>query len=284
MNKMSKFFIAVSLMMVAVNGQATVVAWNNDFSGAINANFTTFTAGAGALVSQSGDQMVLNTGGATGARQGAVNTLTDETGTLTQFNSAPLYNFYDHQVKVRFDIASMTGTPGAGRNVFYFTVGNDSAGNYMPSTSLLDNGVSISLEQVSTGWRLTSLSYSNATYIAGTGGVIANISGAPTALVYTLDGTQVAISLEGAAISSIGSAGSGTVGGTALTSSVADISANISDYHLAFGAYNYGAVTAGTVVTLDSFIAEAIPEPSTLGLLVVVSSVAILGFRNNICM
>ena len=71
-----------------------------------------------------------------------------------------------------------------------------------------------------------------------------------------LNGTQATIQLEDATIDSTGSAGSGTVGGVELSVTLADFSANITGYTMAFGAWNFGAVDEKTVVTLDAVTVE----------------------------
>jgi len=238
--------------------------WSNDFSEAsLNANYTVFKAGAGAAVTQTGGQLVMNTAVVNGSAQAAVNTTTDQTGTVTIFNGANLYNFYNHQVKVRFDIASITGTSGTGRNVFYLSIGDDTAGNYAPQGNVLDNGIGFRIEQISTGWRIM---YTGLVNGIESGGTVALIGGVPTAITYTLEGTSATIQMEGATITAVGSLGSGTTGGTDLTVALADLSTNISGYTMAFGAYNWGNISEKTVVTLDSITVEVIPEPATLGL------------------
>ena len=76
--------------------------------------------------------------------------------------------------------------------------------------------------------------------------------GPPSAITYVLNGTQGTIQLEGATIAAVGSAGNGIVGGVELSVALADLSANISSYTMAFGAWNFGTVDEKTVVTLDA--------------------------------
>lgn len=228
-----------------------VSMWDDDFSGALSSNWTVFTQGAGASVTHTNSTMVLDTGGPNTTRQAAVSTTTDETGTVSNFNGAALYNFYDHQVSTRFDIASITGSNATKRNVFYFSIGDDAGGNYMPMDGVIDDGIGFVIEQVTASpyWRIM---YTTSDGGVGTGSVVANLSGVPSAITYTLHGTDATIQMEGATITAVGSAGSGTVGGSNLTATVADFSANISGYTLAYGAYNRGDVAEQTVVTLDN--------------------------------
>ena len=236
------------------------VLWDEDFSGAsLNANFTEFTQGAGAEVVQAGGQLVMDTGVAAGSAHAALNTVSDQSGTLTQTNGAALYNFYNHPVQARFDIASISGSSGNKQNVFYFSVGEDADGKHMPQINVLDNGLGFRLEQTDSNstWQIIYQALDGAANAGN--GTVAILSGAPTAITYTLSGTQAAIQLEGATFTALG-IGNGTLGGSNMTVAVADLSANISEYRLAFGAYNLGGVVEKTVVTLDAFNVELISD------------------------
>ncbi|RKX38053.1 MAG: hypothetical protein DRP64_16360, partial [Verrucomicrobia bacterium] len=222
--------------------------WDDGFD-SLNPNWTVLTL-AGS-VSQTTGQLVLDTGVASGTAQAQVSTLTDETGTITSVGGEAAYNYYDHQLSARFDIASIAGTPdGANqRNTFYFSIGDDAAGNF--NSWAMDNGLAITLEQLHhpdvDRWRLVVT-----TKVSGTETVeaIGDLSGLPAALVYTLDGTHAAIEVEGAIFT--GSGWTISDGGAKLSGNASDLSANLSDYHLAFGAYNLGTVTEKTVVILDA--------------------------------
>jgi hypothetical protein len=85
---------------------------------------------------------------------------------------------------------------------------------------------------------------------------VAKISGVPSLLTYTLNGTHATIQIEGATILAIGRAGSGSVGGTQLVVNLEDLSEHISGYTMAFGAYNLGDVAERTIVSLDAISAE----------------------------
>ena len=258
MNKRIKFNMAVVLFaMTGLMAQAGV-AWNDTFDGSLNANWTIYHNGSGSAVLQTGGQMVMDTGIKAGAAQAAVNTLTDQTGSTTTFNGADLYDFYSHQVSVRFDIASMTGVADGGRNVFYLSIGDDSIGNFAPQATVLDNGVGLSIEHlVGDVWRINNESFVDAARVLNE--IVGNISGVPSALTYTLNGTQLGIELEGATFTGTGLA--------TATSTVADLSSNITDYNLAFGGYNRGVLLEKTVVTLDDVNITVIPEPAIAGML-----------------
>jgi len=283
MKEMTRIVTTVSaLLLLAAGPLQAAVIWDDDFSGAsLNTNFTQFRQGAGAGSTQADGQLVMDVGVTNTSAQAAVNTTTDQTGTITTFNGEKLYNFYDHQVKARFDIASISGVNGSNRNTFYFSIGDDVDGNYAPVNGALDNGIGFTLEQVtvssSTYWRL---GYNHLTAGVAGGGVVADISGVPTSLTYTLEGTEAIILMLGATITKVGSFGNGTVGGTDLTVALADLSANISGYTMAFGARNQGAVDAKTVVTLNSFEVTVVPEPSTFALLAA-SLTALMLFRRR---
>jgi hypothetical protein len=249
-----------------LTGQIT--AWNDSFaSGTVNSNFTQFTAGSGASVTQSGGQMILDTAVVNGSAQAAVNTTTDATGTISTFNGADLYDFYSHEVQLSFDVASMTGSTTALRNVFFISIGEDAAGNFAPISSVLDNGIGLSFEYVAstTTFRIFYNEFVNA--VEQNAGVVANLSGAPTGIDLSYNGTNLNISLTGATATTIGNKGIGTIGGSDLGVVMNDLSANIGTYSIAFGSFNLGNVSAATVTTLNSFSATAIPEPGSYALL-----------------
>lgn len=229
-----------------VGGQTNVI-WNESFTNTLlNTNWTEFTQGAGAGLVQTAGQLVMDAGVSNSAAQAALNTITDQTGTITTSGGQPLYNFYHHQVTARFDIASISGANGSGRNEFYFSIGDDADGKHQPQGNALDDGIGFRLEQVGdpSSWRII---YQALVGAAASGGTVANLSGVPSAITVVLNGTQATILLEGATSAD---------GDSVLTQTLADYSANISGYTLAFGAFNLGTVTEKTVVTLDAVSIE----------------------------
>lgn len=256
------------------------VVWDDRFDGgSLNPNLTQNENGRGARSTQVGGTLEMDTGSTTASAQASVCTTINQAGTLTNYNGAALYNFYNHQVQARFDIASISGTSAINsRNIFYFSIGDD-AGNghgekisYLPLNGVMDKGIGFRLEQHKGAWRLT---YGSLVDAKLTGGVVATLKGKPDAITFTLDGTQATIQLEGTTINSLGKVGSGARGGTELMLVLDDLSAEISSYTMAYGAYNYGNnVTDKTVVSLNSVRVTlgssevvGIPEPSSYALL-----------------
>ena len=252
-NRIQLFWRLTILSMLVMAAQASV-PWDDGFDGALNPNWTVYEHVG--TVAQTNSQMVLGVGTVDGSAQAAVNTLRDETGLITTFDGAELYNFYNHPVSVRFDIASIVGTPNGpnGRNVFYFSIGDDSYGNYAPVGSIMDDGLGFRLEQLDTGggafWRLYYIELVSG---GSTETLVAHLNGLPTTLVYRLAGTNASVQLEGTTVSFANWAADGDT----LTGSVADLSSNITTYTLAFGAYNLGAVSTPTEVTLNSLKIES---------------------------
>jgi len=203
---------------------------------------------------QVGGTLKMDTRSPAAGAQASVSTTTNQAGNLSTYNGSALYNFYKHPVQARFDIASISDTPvGISRNIFYFSIAEetDKGGgkkiSYVPLQSAMDLGIGFRLEQHNEVWRLTYGSLVNAQL---TGGMVATLKGKPDAITFTLDGRQVTIQLEGTAIRSPGKVGRGE---TELTVELDDLSAQISSYTMAYGAYNYGNnLTDKTVVTLDS--------------------------------
>ncbi len=228
-------------------GGQTNIAWDDSFgSAALNAHWTVYTQGSSAAVSQTGGQLIMDVNSSNTSTQATLHTMLNQDGDSTVDSGAKLYDFYDHPVTVRFDIASISGDPGSKRNVFYFSIGDDADGKYQPQNNALDNGIGFRLERQGdpAAWRIVYQALQGA---SASGGTVADITGMPTAITYTLNGAQATIELEGA---------TSTSGDSVLTQTLADLSTNISGYTLAFGAWNYGAVNEKTVVTLNAVSIE----------------------------
>ncbi|MGB0413884.1 MAG: sulfatase [Coraliomargarita sp.] len=227
-------------------GQINTV-WDDRFTSAeLNGNWTVTTQGSSATVSLAGGQLVMDVGATNTSTRAALHTTLNQNGESTVGSGAKLYDFYDHPVTVRFDIASISGQPGDKRNVFYFSIGDDADGKYQPQSNALDDGIGFRLEQQGNpaAWRIVYQALQRA---SASGGTVADLNGLPTAITYTLDGTQATIELEGT---------TSTGGDSVLTQTLADLSANISGYTLAFGAWNFGEVAEQTIVTLNAVSIE----------------------------
>ncbi|VGO13650.1 Arylsulfatase [Pontiella desulfatans] len=229
-------------------GGQTNVIWSESFGEAsLNTNWTAYTQGSGASVIQTGGQLVLDASITNKSAQAALNTTTDQTGTMTTFVGEKLYNFYDHPVIARFDIASISGTNGTGKSEFFFSIGDDAVGKYQPQGNALDDGIGFRLEQAGSpgAWRIVYQALEGA---SASGGTVANLSGIPSAITYVMDGAQATILLEDSTDTSNGS--------SEVTVTLEDYSANITGYTLAFGVFNLGNVDTKTVATLDAVSIE----------------------------
>ena len=249
LNKWLMVGVLAYAAVLAATAQADVL-WSEPFDGTqLNTNWTEFAHGAGAGATQSVGQVVLDTGITASTAHAALSTTTDQSGSVSIHAGEPLYNINAHPVTVRFDIASITGTPDGSRNVFYFSIGDDADGNYMPKSPFLDDGIGFSVEQLDAGWRIN---YSALVGGVESFGLVADLNGLPSAITYTLDGTLATIELEGT---------TSTGGDSVLTQTLADLSANLSGYTMAFGAFNRGAVSQKTVVTLNKVTVSAVAPP-----------------------
>ena len=256
---MSKKVGLLVLVAVIATGSGAEELWRDEFDGvALRSGLEKRLRGVGALVVQRAGQLVMDTGAAVGSAQAAVSTVTDQAGREVLPGGARVFNFYDHPVKIRFDIESIAGRPavraGGSRNIFYFSIGDDAEGNYAPQAKVLDAGIGFCLEQLDTGdgpvWRIVYMALKDGSSDGETG-VAANLSGRPSALSVVLDGRVATINLEGAVIDKMGALGTGAKGGQSLEVELADLSSAVSGYTLAFGAYNLGTVAEKTVVTLQ---------------------------------
>ena len=254
MKGIGKWWMGVFLS-VGLSVQAGIV-WDVDFSEVPSSAATAFQAGDAAILRPAG-QIVLDAGSVPGGIVG-LRTSSDETGNATTFNGAPLYNFYNHQVSLRFDIASIAGTPNGpdGRNAFFCYFGELD----------MSEGVLFRLEQLNTGtgdrWRLAC-----ETRVAAqaTERVVATFSAQPTALSFELKGTRSIIGVKGAIITGTSDSGLPGAGSTIMEWPIDDLSANIKDYVISFGVFNIGAPLARTVVALDAFQAEVSADQISTG-------------------
>lgn len=232
---------------------AAETVWDERFEGRVlNSNLVEFVKGVDAFVVQQDSKLLLDTNMIVGSAQAAVSTRTDQTGEFNGVREEQLYDYHAHPVEVHFDIASIKGASGSGRNVFYCSIGEDADGNYMPQKDVLDNGIGISLEQWgdASTWRLSCGVFRNGKAEVA---VVAVLSGLPSALTYTMTKGRIFIELEGATVDLVGSAGSAYPGASEVTVAVEDLSDVVSEYTLAFGAYNLGEVASATVVSLNRF-------------------------------
>jgi hypothetical protein len=258
--------MAHSALLIAVAGplQAEVVVWNDDFSGpSINSNLTVVTAGPGANVTQTGGQLIMNTGSTTGSARALI--VTDKTSTgATTIGSDLVFDYMANAVTSTFNIAGVTtDIDGANptRPTFFLTIGQDARSIYYPGTGL-DYGVGIALEYLDAlgYWRFAARTANNR---VATEDYLGNLSALPTSVTYTINNTAASISIAGATFTS---------GGTGTSSSAitfGDLSgvAAFTQRNLAFGAFNAGTVDPQTVATLNAFQVTVVPEPSTFALI-----------------
>jgi hypothetical protein len=236
-------WIVISLL-AAVGVQAGVV-WDDSFDGAsLNANLSVSASAVGS-VTQTGGQLQMFLSGNDAFQRAKVVTSSGQNGEMQHYNGADLYDFTDHQVSVRFEIASFLGTPAdiSNFNAFHVGIGelNASAG--------VATGVKIDLAKRNNAgsdlWRLE---------LDGFGALIQLVlDGMPTAFEFDLEGTNLTLRVEGTTFTS----GLDTYSWTFNSGTAAS-------YELMFGAYNKGTPTVGTQVTLDSFEVTTVPYSYTI--------------------
>ncbi len=213
--------------------EVTKDIWDDSFDGgSLNANLSVNASADGSVTQTNGQlQMSISTTG--GGQRAKVVTSSGQNGEV-ELGGADLYDFTDHQVSARFDIASFTGTPNTGGNFNVFHVGIGVLNNDGDVTT----GVSINLEQrlneEGVWWRFE---------LEGFDSVIRpELNGLPSAFEFDLGGTTLTLRVEGTTFTTDSDTYSWT-----FNSGTAD------SYALMFGAYNRGTPVAGTQVTLDSF-------------------------------
>ena len=259
---------AASLILAASTSLQANVQWNDDFTGTLNTNYSAFSNGGGAGTTQSGGELTMDTAIPAGTATAQLSTNTDSTGSVSTFNGAKLYDFTAHDITASFGIASIAGeAPGPQKNTFFFSIG-DSATSLVPASGFMDDGLGFQVWGDVGGWQLTYFRLDSTE--GDIGATVAFLSNAPTEITFTLSGSVGTIDIVGATFSDNG--GIGTITSTtSMTVPMTDISDNIDDYNLAFGAYNRGNVDVPTVVTLDdwtvSVVPATVPEPGIYALL-----------------
>jgi hypothetical protein len=144
-------------------------------------------------------------------------------------------------------------------NIFYISIGQDVNNDLVPVNGMMDYGQGFRLEKLDTGsgafWRMVGVSLNN--------GVAAEqmleLSGLPTAITYTFDGTDATISMTGATF--ISGAFSGASAASMTFNDLSGVAA-FTSYTLGFGVHEMGDTAEKTVATLDLFQVIAIAEPS----------------------
>jgi hypothetical protein len=259
MSKMTKM-VAAGLTLLAAGAVQADVVWNDSFDGAsLNPNLSVNVSAQGS-VTQTGGQLQMFVSDNGNVQRAMVATSNGQNGE-TQFNNAALYDFNDHQVSLRFDIASFTGSPSTGPNYNAFETG---VGALNPSAGISE-GVRVTLAKRNDG-----VSDYYRFELAGFGATIyPTINGLPTAFEYDLNGNSLTLRVEGTTFTTTSSD----------TYSWTFTSGTASSYNLMYGAFNAGTPLTGTQVTLDSFEVQAIPEPVTLGLFSISGAVILLGRR-----
>jgi hypothetical protein len=256
--------LAIALLFSIGKSSAQVVVWDDSFDGpSINSNLTVVTGGSGAAVTQTGGQLIMDTGSTTNT--GRAQIVTDKTSTgATTIGSDLVFDYMANAVTATFNIARVT-TDSDGLNnsrpTFFFTIGQDAGSIYYPNTGL-DYGVGIALEYLDGlgYWRFAARTANNT---VATEDYLGNLSALPTSVTYTINNTAASISIAGATFTS---------GGTGTSSSAitfGDLSgvAAFTQRNLAFGAFNAGTVDPQTVATLNAFQVTVVPEPSTFALI-----------------
>jgi len=241
--------------------------WDEDFSDpALNANWVISKSASGS-VTHTNSTVVMSTGTSNKFQRAGLVNFKDPSGVETNPSGADIYNFYDHEVTVRFDIAEMLhgSSVGQGRNHFYFSIGDSTGGSAAPGNSGLKDGIGFMLEFIETAggplWRIQYAPTTNSALdqVAAGGAfpsALGKLSNRPTAIVWTMDGTNSSITVEGATFTS-----NPFKNKTTATKTLPDYSSNLSIYRLGFGVRNDSKdVTVPTQVTLSNVSVNYAPQ------------------------
>lgn len=268
---MALFALSVQATTTVWNQQFELVipppVWDEDFSDpSLHANWVV-SASADGTVTHTNSTLVMSTGTSNKFQRAGIVNFKDPSGVETNASGADIYDFYDHEVSVRFDIAEMLyGTSvGQGRNHFYFSIGDSTGGSAVPGVNNgLKDGVGFMLEFVESPkgpwWRIqygpsTNSALDSVAAGQGTVPTLGRLSTRPTAIVWTLDGTNSSITVEGATFTT-----NPFKNQTTATKTLPDYSSNLSIYRLGFGVRNdLEDVTVPTQVTLSNVSVDYAP-------------------------
>ena len=272
--------IALVIAMAAANSYGSwVTVWDDDHTGStLNENWTKSSAGNpnSAEIDTDNDWLAITSGPQMTAWVN-IAADTDEAGTMTEWQGAELYNFFNHAVRVTMDLASLEGTPVLENDSVrtWFAIGEPG----VPGGGR-DNQYGFNIEKLSDGdggfwWRLDMEMSAD----GGRNRTTLGITGEPSAMVYTLDGTNVTVSLTGATFDDAegGSERSFDFEGALFAET-------FTDYNINLGTRNNLSGEDGeetTVANYDTFKVEVIPEPGTLAMLGL-GTIGIMLFRRRL--
>ena len=276
---------AIALMMAGAASGDWIAKWDDDFTEdppTFLDHWNEVTAGTGgASVDTNSEELIIEVGNENNAQRTEITTNTDQTGTETEFGGASLYNFFNHDVRVTLGGVSLDGLPDAtsgttNRNQYWFSIG-DNVG--LPGGAPRESMVGFLIEHIDIGgdgdplWRLLVEDRDSDGNDGPNTGVATNLSGAPTGMQFTLSGTNATMSIEGATFDATGTG--------EMSFDIADFSDFTGDYNLNLGTRNSQDVDEKTVMKMDSFKVEVIPEPGTLAMLGL-GTIGIMLFRRRL--
>jgi hypothetical protein len=227
----------MSCVCISALGVQADAVWNERFNETSINDHLGINVSAYGAVTQTGGQFQMNITTNSSFQRAKVVMSKGQNGE-TEFNGAALYDFTEHQVSARFDIASFTGSPSAGENYNVFHTGIGELNAFASVT----NGVKIDLAKRNDG----SSDYYRFE-LAGFGTTInPSLNGQPAAFEFDLDRTNLTLRVEGTTFTT----GSDTYFWTFNAGEAAS-------YQLMFGAFNNGTPLTGTQVALDSLKVSA---------------------------
>lgn len=231
---------------------------SDPFSGtSLDAQWSTGTLDAEFAVSN--DTLTIATSGTASGMRAIIGRNTDYAGN-TLYGGTNVFNFYDHRLIADIDINSISGAvSGASRLSWFFGVCDAAVvTSYSPYEA--EDGVYLTLDLNSTGYRIVSYEVNGgAESIAHIG----YIDAVPTNLTVTLDGSYWLLEMGGAAFTQ----GMFTASSSANGSFSTIEAASFSDFNFTAGIRQIGAVSASGAMELDqieirtddSWIAPPVP-------------------------
>lgn len=206
----------------------------------------------------SGGDLTMTNAAATGGQRSMISRNTDGSGNA-QYNGVPAFNFFDHELTVDVDLKTVGGAPWL--SCFFGVCYSSLAANRSPYDA--EDGVFIAFDRHSTGDRIVTFQKFN----GGTTAVahIGYVSGIPTNLVVTLDGSSWTLDMGGATFTQGGFTGTSSASGTFSVDESA-----FNDFYFTAGMRQITAGTAPGEMTVGGIeiSAETADSPLPEGVLV----------------
>ena len=265
-----KLFIAsliiVGLQAIPLVAKANVVLLNDSFDGSTLS--TNWVKQLNSTITVSGGSVTLNNVATTSMHRAYITRNTDSSGN-TLYDSKAVYNFYDHALTASAQITNLVGV--STNNAISYFIGIGSTANLMDITPwTVTNGVFVEVTRNANGTYGMTMTERVNNVATRTALGLVNVK--PTGIDVVFDKNAWSFTMTGAHF-----AGGSFINTSSASGSFASISeGNFSNFYLAAGSYQLGAITTAASMDIQNIQVTTIPEPTTISLFVISAAGLIL--------